>query len=105
MTVCTSVHIIASVDYEWDPVKAETNHQEHGVLFADTVGVFDDEAALSREDPEAIDEQRFIATGLDHLGRVLTVVYTFRGEDTIRLISARRATKNERQRYEERRRF
>jgi uncharacterized DUF497 family protein len=88
------------VDYEWDPVKAETNRKKHGVLFADAVGVFEDEGALSREDPAAMSEQRFIATGLDHLGRVLTVVYMWRGEESIRLISARRATKNERQDYE-----
>ena len=87
------------MDYEWDEAKAEANFLKHGVGFADAVGVFEDVAALSREDPVAVDEQRFVATGSDYLGRVLTVVYTFRGR-VVRLISARVATRRERRIYE-----
>ena len=87
------------MEYEWDEAKAEANFLKHGVLFADAVGVFEDEAALSREDLLAVEEQRFVTTGLDF--RVLTVVYTFRPR-AVRLISAREATRRERQAYERR---
>jgi uncharacterized protein len=87
------------MDYEWDPEKAAANLRRHGVDFADVVGAFEDEYALRREDPDAHDEQRFIITGIDFLGRVVVVVYTYRGEH-IRPISARRATRREREHYE-----
>jgi len=84
----------------WDPEKAEQNYRKHKVRFSDAEPVLFDPMALSREDQSADDEQRFVAIGTDALGRVLVVVYTYRGRD-IRLISARRATKNERKSYEE----
>ncbi len=62
--------------------------------------VFFDPNALTREDLDVENEQRFVSIGMDAIGRVLVVVYTYRGED-IRLISARTATKRERERYEE----
>jgi len=58
-----------------------------------------DPNALSMEDESSETEQRFIAIGLDHLLRILFVVYTYRGEN-IRLISARPATRHERRQYE-----
>jgi uncharacterized DUF497 family protein len=73
--------------------------QKHGVDFADTAGIFDDPFALSMLDDDA-DEERCIAIGSDFLGRVLVVVYAYRGE-RIRVISARRATPTERNAYEE----
>lgn len=85
--------------YQWDAAKARRNLQKHGVDFADAVGVFEDEGALTIEDPSSEDEQRWISIGKDWLGRVLVVVYTWRG-DTIRLISARPATPRERRQYE-----
>jgi uncharacterized protein len=87
-----------AMDYEWDPDKAAANLRRHGVDFADAVGVFEDEYALRREDPDAQGEQRFVITGIDFLGRVVVVVYTYRGE-YIRPISARRATRREREHY------
>lgn len=90
------------VDYEWDQTKADANLRKHGVRLADAVGVFEDEMALSREDETSEDERRFVTTGLDFLGRLLTVVYTFRPQ-SIRVISARRATRKERHAYERRR--
>jgi hypothetical protein len=86
------------VEFEWDEGKAAGNIQKHGIDFADAVGVFDDPFALSMpaDDPG---EQRFIGLGSDILGRLLVVVYTFRGE-RIRIISARRATPSERRTYE-----
>jgi uncharacterized DUF497 family protein len=88
------------VAYCWDTTKAKRNLQKHGVDFADAVGVFEDDRALTIEDSSSEDEQRWVSIGMDCLGRVLVVVYTWRG-DTIRLISARAATQRERQQYEE----
>jgi uncharacterized DUF497 family protein len=87
------------VAYQWDAAKARRNLQKHGVDFADALGVFEDERALTIKDPSSGDEQRWISIGMDWLGRVLVAVYTWRG-DTIRLISARPATPRERQPYE-----
>ncbi len=83
----------------WDPPKAEANLRRHGIRFSDAEGVLFDPNALTEEDENVEGEQRFVSIGLDPLGRVLVVVYTFRGED-IRLISARRATRRERRAYE-----
>lgn len=87
------------MSYVWHPDKAANNLKKHGVEFADAVGVLEDELALLREDVAAYEEERFIAVGLDYLGRLLTVIFTYRGED-IRLISARKATKKEELDYE-----
>ncbi len=85
--------------YQWDPKKAEANLNKHGIDFADAVGVFEDSLALTIEDKRAQGERRFITVGIDFLGRILTVVYTYRGNN-IRLISARKATKKEIAYYE-----
>ena len=83
--------------YEWDPNKAKQNLRKHGVAFADAVSVFSDDSAVTIEDinPE---EERFATLGMDALGRILVVVYTWR-KDNIRLISARKATEKERKQY------
>ncbi len=94
------MYIHSPVDYEWDPAKAEANLGKHGVRFSDAVGVLEDERALTREDLHAVGEHRFVATGLDFLGRVLTVVFSFRDGSVVRLISARKATRNETRVYE-----
>jgi hypothetical protein len=72
--------------------EANKNINKHGIYFSDASTVFNDPFALSREDPDATGEQRLVAIGMDILGRVLIVVYTYRYDD-IRLISARLATK------------
>ena len=87
------------MDYEWDKQKAATNKRKHGVMFADAVTVFDDILALTAQD-ESKFEERHITIGMDASGRVLVVIYTWRGEN-IRLISARKATRSERMEYEE----
>ncbi len=84
--------------YQWDREKAKANLLKHDVAFADAVTVFSDDAALTIEDNDP-DEQRFVTIGADTLGRVLVVVYTWRGEE-IRVISARKATARERKQYE-----
>ena len=90
------------MDYQWDPKKADINKQKHGIDFADTVGVFEDEWSLTIKQGIMRGEQRFATVGVDFLGRIIVVVYTYRGND-IRLISARPATKAERNVYEQRR--
>lgn len=86
--------------FEYDPQKAKTNRQKHGVSFADAELVFFDPLAIHDVDPDSTDEERFIAVGIGNSGSLLVVVYTMR-DDTIRLISARRATRQETKDYEE----
>lgn len=86
-------------DGEWDPRKAAANLKKHGVDFADAVTVLHDEQAItSRDDEGEEDEERLVTIGMDALGNVLVVVYTWRGERP-RLISARKATPQEREQY------
>jgi len=87
------------VNVEWDPAKASSNLSKHGISFAEVEPAFYDEFALSMPDPFSVSEERFVLIGLDALGRILTIAYTYRGE-SIRIISARPATKAERESYE-----
>ncbi|GFO53697.1 membrane protein [Geomonas sp. Red276] len=87
------------MNYEWDPDKAARNHLKHGVRFADAVGVFDDERAITIEDRDHA-EYRYVTIGLDFTLNLLVVVYTWRREETIRIISARKANFRERKFYE-----
>jgi len=82
-----------------DPAKAAANLRKHGVSFADAEGVLYDPMALTVEDIDAVGERRYVTIGLGSAGEVLVVVYTERGSE-YRLISARRATRNERKTYE-----
>ncbi len=86
--------------YEWDEAKAIDNESKHGIDFADAATVFSDPGALTVEDREH-DEQRLVTIAMDALQRLLVVVYTWRGEETIRIISARPVTRGERRQYEE----
>ena len=88
--------------YQWDPKKASANLLKHGIDFADAVGVFDDDWALTIKREIIAGEQRLASVGADYLGRIVVVVYTFRNGD-IRIISARPATKRERKAYESKR--
>jgi uncharacterized protein len=89
-------------EFEWDELKALANWRKHGVDFADAVSVLEDDLALTIEDDEPADEGRFVTIGSDPLGRVLVVVYTWRG-GRARIISARKATRRERHSYARRR--
>ena len=84
---------------EYDPQKAQTNWRKHNVSFAEAEFVFYDPLAIHDIDPDATDEERFIAVGMGNSGLLLVVVYTMRG-DAVRLISARRATRQEAKAYE-----
>jgi hypothetical protein len=87
------------MSFEWDPDKAHRNLEKHGKSFADAVEVLSDPYAITIED-QTSEEQRHITLGLDVIGRILVVVYTWRG-DSIRIISARKTTARERAQYEE----
>lgn len=86
------------MNYEWDINKARSNFRKHGIDFADAATIFSDDYALTITD-DYPDEERFVTIGMDALGRVLVVVYTWRGQ-CIRIISARRANSYERKQYE-----
>jgi uncharacterized protein len=92
------------VRFEWDPQKAKTNLGTHDVSFAEAVTVLEDDSALTREDPDADDEARFVTLGLSNLAYLLVVVYVYRRPDIIRVISAWKANKRQRAVYEEGRR-
>jgi uncharacterized DUF497 family protein len=83
--------------FEWDDAKARDNLRKHGVDFADAATVFEDELALTVPDV-GIDEERYLTLATDAIGRILVVVYAWRG-DHIRIISARKASPSERQNY------
>jgi uncharacterized DUF497 family protein len=89
------------VEFEWDPRKAETDRHKHGVEFLDAVIVFDDDRGITLLD-ENPTEERYVTFGMDAQGRVLAVSYTLRG-NTMRIISARKATAREREQYEDKR--
>lgn len=88
------------MNYQWDSNKAHINLRKHGIDLADSIFVFEDDRALTIEDDDP-DEERFITIGMDALARVLVVVYTYRDEASIRIISARKAAPRERRQYEE----
>lgn len=87
--------------FEWDPEKAEANLSKHGVSFAEAVTAFGDPLSMNMPDPDHSEgEQRFIVLGMSDRYRLLVVSYTERPPRT-RVISARLATRHEREQYEE----
>lgn len=87
--------------FEWDEKKAVRNLSVHGVPFDEAKTAFDDPLFLIAVDPEhSIDERRYVIMGESNVGRLLVIAYTERAQ-TIRLISARLATRKERQSYEQ----
>ncbi len=86
------------MQFEFDPTKARSNLLKHRVSFSDAEQALRDDMAVTIEDPDAEGEQRFLTLGMDALGRVLVVCHTQREEQT-RIISARKASKNEVKNY------
>ncbi len=84
-------------DFEWDDAKAAANLKKHQVSFATAARVFDDPDLHIVADAGPYDEQRFIAIGMVD-DRLIATIYTERGE-TVRIISARKATKHEQSTY------
>jgi len=94
------------IRFEWDPAKARTNQRKHGVTFEEAVNVFDDPRALVEQDRTDDESGRAALAALGLVGGMilLLVAHAVREEghyEVVRLISARRATRKERDRYEQ----
>ncbi len=90
-----------NIKFSWDKNKAILNKRKHGITFEEAATVFYDENALEFHDPDHSEsEDRFIMLGLSFKTRVLVVNHCVRGSNSvIRIISARKSTKQEAQRY------
>lgn len=92
---------MAHISFEWDPKKEASNVTKHGVSFSEAQTAFTDEFARLIPDPDhSDDEERFILLGTSISSRLLVVCHCVRSGDTIRIISARKAQKQERKVYE-----
>jgi uncharacterized DUF497 family protein len=88
--------------FEWDPAKAESNLRKHGVTFDEAVTVFKDSLAFIFDDEaHSEEEHREIIIGMSAFRRMILVCFVERLEDIVRIISARPATRQEIQDYEE----
>ncbi len=88
-----------AIDFEWDPLKSRQNDKKHGVSFREGMTAFADRFSYTISDPEHfMGEYRFLLLGRSSSGSLLVVSHTERG-DRIRIISVRRATKQEREQY------
>ncbi len=91
-----------ALTFEWDERKAAENRAKHGVAFDEALTVFADPLArLDEDDRHSVSEPRFVLLGRSRADRLLVVMFTERGAERIRLISARDATRSERRQYEE----
>jgi uncharacterized DUF497 family protein len=93
-------------NFEWDPVKAHDNQDKHGITYDEAATVFRDSKAFSIFDPDHSEtEDRWITMGISEKGRLLIVIHTFHEKSdnavTIRIISSRKATKQETKKYGE----
>ena len=87
--------------FEWDDEKAASNLRKHGVSFEEAASVFFDPLAYTFDDPDhSVGEHRLLTFGYSQAGRLLVVLHAERGR-AIRIISARRAARNERGIYEQ----
>ena len=95
--------IMKGIRFEWDFNKNEINKKKHKISFEEAQTVFYDEEALIIDDPEhSEEEERFIILGFSKKANLLVVCHCYRKDDSvIRIISARKATKTERNQYEE----
>ncbi len=92
---------MSELRFEWDDLKAESNQQKHGISFDEAQTVFYDENARLRHDSEhSINEDRYVLLGMSSSLRLLIVCHLYQEDiELIRIISARKATKRERQQY------
>ncbi|MBL4820319.1 MAG: BrnT family toxin [Gammaproteobacteria bacterium] len=92
---------MAHLSFDWDPKKELSNVAKHGVSFSEAQTAFTDEFARLIPDPDhSADEYRFILLGTSIGSRLLVVCHCVRSEDSVRIISARKAQKQERKIYE-----
>ena len=89
------------MEFEWDDAKNRANIRKHHIDFVDVSSVFDRPMLVSADDREQYGEDRWIAIGVFPNGVEVVVVFTEPASDTTRIISARRATREERKRYHE----
>jgi len=89
------------IAFEWDKNKNVSNQKKHGIAFEEAKTVFyDDNARLIHDPDHSLVEDRFILLGLSTNFRILTVIHTYlKNDEIIRIISARKATKNEIKHY------
>lgn len=88
------------MDFEWDKTKDSSNQKKHGISFAEASEVFNDDLSSCVPDPDhSYREERYLLFGVSSKGTYLVVSFTERGE-AIRIISARRMTRQERKAYE-----
>jgi len=85
------------MEFEWDQQKREANLKKHGIDFIRAIQIFKGDTVHTYDDRRDYGEERYIAIGAAK-GTIVTVVYTWRGE-TIRIISARKAGKGEKEKY------
>jgi uncharacterized protein len=89
------------LSFEWDEKKSASNKKKHGVSFEEAKSVFTDQFARLISDPDhSDDEDRFILLGTSIHSKLLVVCHCIRANDSIRIISARKADKQEREIYE-----
>lgn len=98
------IGLLMNYNFEWDFNKAKSNFLKHRISFEDATSVFKDKNAISIFDEEhSLVEDRWITLGMDFKTRTLVVIHTFRlvnkNNFNIRIISARKATKNEQKAY------
>ena len=98
-------YTLDDMTFSWNEIKAEINKKKHGVSFQEAASAFGDVNAQFYDDEEhSEDEERFILLGYSEMSRMLMICHCYRGIDAniVRIISARNATRQERQKYEER---
>ena len=92
--------ITSNLSFEWDERKSRKNRLKHDISFEEAVYAFLDDDALVIVDPDhSAEEERFLLLGMSNRNRLLVVVHCLRNGDTIRIISARKATANEEKQY------
>ena len=93
---------MAKIEFEWNPAKAKANLKKHGVAFEEAATVFFDDRAIEFYDDKHSDwEDRILLLGLSTNLRLLLVCHCYRESDSvIRIVSARKATKNESKLYD-----
>lgn len=89
------------MEFEWNLDKAALNLEKHSVSFQEAATVFDDPLSVTFPDPDhSLGESRYVIIGVSRFGQLLVVAHTDRGKN-VRIISARKATRQERRFYEE----
>ena len=93
-------NIIIGMNVTWDEAKNLSNQKKHGVSFEEAETVFYDDDSVLLDDPDhSVGEERFLIIGVTDTEKLCIVSHCYRDEDVIRIISARKATKHEKQIY------